>query len=235
MRLGDAVRIVNREAKNIEKAKTEIKKYLKTGEFSEMTIEEGRILDRINGKYGLSSFIEHNLRARPCKKYLKPQIESSVGFNGKDWTDEEWEDCSAYCSNGEPGAPDEFFSCETCIYKKEAGAFKKPVMDDAEKALELIYKEINRLYSLKAKICRSRFARITGYSIADRPKPLIVVKIDGYTAHLLASKKDLDSISDRKLEKEAPYEPEERKCNSISDEELQEAVETIEKLLSSDA
>ena len=86
MRLGDAVRIVNREAKNIEKAKTEIKKYLKTGEFSEMTIEEGRILDRINGKYGLSSFIEHNLRARPCKKYLKPQIESSVGFNGKDWS-----------------------------------------------------------------------------------------------------------------------------------------------------
>ena len=235
MRLGDAVRTVNWEAKNIEKAKYEIKKYLKTGEFSEMTIEEGHIIDRIIGKYGLSSYIEHNLLAMPCSKCLKPQIESFAEFNGKNWTNEEWEDCSAYCSNGEPGAPDAFFSCETCIYKKEAGAFKKPVMDDAEKALELMYKEINRLYSLKAEICRSRFAKITGHSIADGAKQLIVVKIDGYTAHLLASKKNVATIADRELEKEAPYEPEARKCHYISDEDLQEAVETIEKLLDSDA
>ena len=108
-------------------------------------------------------------------------------------------------------------------------------MDDAEKALELMYKEINRLYSLKAEICRSRFAKITGHSIADGAKQLIVVKIDGYTAHLLASKKNVATIADRELEKEAPYEPEARKCHYISDEDLQEAVETIEKLLDSDA
>lgn len=235
MRIGDAVRIVNWEAKNIEKAKYEVKKFLKTGEFSEMTIEEGRIIDRIIGKYGLFSYIEHNLLAMPCSKCLKPQIESFAEFNGKNWTDEEWEDCSAYCSNGEPGAPKVFYSCDTCIHKKEEGTFKKPVMEDSAKAIDLMHKEIDRLYSLKAKICRSRFAKIAGYSIADRQKPLIVVKIDGYTAHLLASKKDVATIADRELEKEAPYEPEARNCRSISDEDLQEAVETIEKLLDSDA
>lgn len=221
MDIADAVRIVNWNAKNKEKTKNFLEDIAVRGYVPQNYYFGEEVLDREAGLYGVNLYLENNKMAKAtnivgCTEHHSPESDAK---------------CTYFEANGNG-----MFMYGICKNCKKEGLIrrerKEPELQNIGAAIAKLSADIEKLYNLKHEVCELPCWKVKGYGYING-KLFKTVNFDGYIAHCPVNEQEEELIKKGEIPLEAKdrFYRENHEFHDISEEELCEAKETINKVL----